>query len=216
MKLYDFKPAPNPMRLNLFMAEKGIEIPAQQIDMMTGEHLSDAYRAINPEMTLPALILDDGTLLTEVIGMFSYLESEYPENPLMGKTSTEKALVLGWDHRCYIEGLGGVADILRNSSKAFKGRALPGSVHVPQIPELIERGKVRVPAFFNLLNQHLEGRNFMVGDSFTAADISAFVFVHFCSWVKIGIPENCTNVQAWFDHIIARPAVAGVMAELAG
>ncbi len=216
MKLYDYKPAPNPLRLNLFMAEKGIQIPTETIDLMTGAQQSESYRAINPMMTVPALVLDDGTLLTEVISMYSYLESKYPDKPLMGVSDEEKALVLGWDHRCYIEGMGGGADILRNSSKAFANRALPGPVSLPQIPELIERGQKRVAGFFKVLEDHLDGRDYMVGNGFTVADISAFVFVHFCSWVKITIPEECPNVKRWFDRVLQRPAVAETMASLAG
>ena len=94
MKLYTFDPAPNPRRLALFMKLKGIEIDTQQVDMMAAEQLTDAYRQINPACSVPALVLDDGTLLTEVVGMYAYLEELHPKTPLMGSTAAERALVI--------------------------------------------------------------------------------------------------------------------------
>lgn len=215
MKLYDFKPAPNPLRLGLFMSEKGIEIPSETIDLMKGGQFSKEYKAINPMMTVPTLVLDDGTVLTEVISMYSYLEEAYPDTPLMGNTAVERAQVLAWDHRCFAEGMMGIADVLRNSSKAFENRALPGRVNLPQVPDLVERGQKRIAGFFQNLEDHLNGREYMVGDHFTAADISAFVFINFCGWVKATVPDDCPSVKAWSERIAQRPAIAGHLASLA-
>ena len=115
MKLYTFDPAPNPKRLALFMQYKGIEIETQQIDMMAGEQLGDDFRKINPECTVPALMLDDGTVLTEVVGICAYLEELYPDKPLMGSTALEKALVISWDHKLFLGVMMAIASMLRNT-----------------------------------------------------------------------------------------------------
>lgn len=215
MKLYDFKPAPNPLRLNLFLAEKGIEIPSEQINLMKGAQFSGDYKTVNPMMTVPTLVLDDGTVLTEVVSMYSYLEEQHPDNPLMGNTALERAQVLSWDHRCFNEGIIAIAEIFRNTSEAFVNRAIPGPTPCPQIAELAERGQTRAAAFYQVLESHLKGREYMVGEAFSAADIAAFVFVHFGSWVKIEIPEDCESVQAWHDRISQRPAFVQCFAEIA-
>ena len=126
MKLYTYDPAPNPRRLALFLKHKGLDIESQQVDLMTGEQLGEAYRAINPHCTVPALVLDDGTVLTEVIGIVTYLEALHPEKPLLGTTPLEKALVSSWDHHLFVGLMSAVASILRNASKGFQNRALPG------------------------------------------------------------------------------------------
>jgi len=201
MKLYTFDKAPNPQRLNLFMKYKGIELDTQQIDMVTGEHLKDAYKDINSECTVPCLVLEDGTLMSETFGIIHYLESLYPEKPLLGETDLEKAQVISWIHRLFMTGFMSVAEIFRNKSKAFTGRALPGSVHVPQITELIERGQIRLQAFFPQMEAHLTGRDYIVGNSITMADLDCYAIIGFSGWVKASIPDNCPNFQAWYARI---------------
>ena len=134
MKLYTYDPAPNPRRLTLFMQYKGIELDTQQVDLGTAEQLGDEYRKINPECSVPALVLDDGTVLTEVIGICAYLEALYPDKPLLGSTAKEKAQIISWDHRLFANVFSAIASILRNRSKAMVNRALPGPLDVPQIP----------------------------------------------------------------------------------
>ena len=114
MKLYSFDVAPNPRRVGLFMAYKGIAIETINVDLGKKEQLMDDYLAINPAGTVPTLVLDDGTILTDVIACCAYLESLYPEKPLMGTTDLERAQVLGWSHKIFIQGLMAVAEMLRN------------------------------------------------------------------------------------------------------
>tara|TARA_R110000822_G_scaffold59736_35_gene149244 strand:- start:22689 stop:23318 length:630 start_codon:yes stop_codon:yes gene_type:complete len=207
MKLYTYPPAPNPMRLAIFMAEKGVDIETEVIDLMSGEQRSDSFRAVNHWGTLPSLVLDDGTVLTEVVGMYSYLEEIYPQKPLLGTDPLSRALILSWDHRCFTDGFQAVAEALRNSVPAFAGRALPGPVSYEQIPALADRGKERIQAFYGVLDKHLEGRDFMVGDDFTVADITAYVFVVFSGWVKVAIPDECVHLSAWHQQISTRESV---------
>jgi len=207
MKLYTFPPAPNPRRLSIFLEEKGIDLETQVVDLMAGEQFSQEYRAINPSGTVPALFLDKGVLLTEVVGIYIYLESTFPETPLLGTDNLSRAEILSWDHRCFVEGFQAVAEVLRNGNKAFSGRALPGPVAYEQIPELAVRGHQRIQAFYQVLDKHLGGRQYMVGDSFTVADIAAWVFVEFSGWVKERVPEACTALTSWCERTKARPSV---------
>lgn len=201
MKLYTYDPAPNPRRLALFLKHKGIEIETRQVDLGTAEQLGDDYRAINPMCSVPALVLDDGSVLTEVIAQCHYLESLYPEKPLMGTTGLEQAQVSEWDHRIFVGAMMAVADILRNGSKAFADRAMPGPVNIPQVPELVERGRLRLHGFWPMLENHLNGRNYLVGDSLTFADIDLYCLCGFIAWVKESIPEDCPATRAWFERV---------------
>ena len=124
MKLYTYDPAPNPRRLALFMKYKGIEVETEQVDMMAAAQLEDSYRAINPDCTVPALVLDDGTVLSEVVGICTYLEGLHPEKPLMGSTPLEQAQVISWDHRIFLSLMMAIASMLRNRGDAFRNRAL--------------------------------------------------------------------------------------------
>jgi glutathione S-transferase len=199
MKLYTYDPAPTPRRLTLFMQYKGLELETQQIDLGKAEQLGDAYRQINPECSVPALLLDAGTLLTDVSGICTYLEALHPARPLLGSTAKEKARVISWDHQLFATMTSAVAGMLRNRSAAFENRALPGPLDVPQIPELVERGKLQLAHILPKLNNELSDRPWLAGDNFTFADIDLLVSVDFMAWVKQTIPEDCSHLRAWYD-----------------
>ncbi len=201
MKLYTYDPAPNPKRLQMFMDHKGIEIDTVQVDMMKAEQLGDDYRAINPLATVPALVLDDGSVLTEVIGACLYLENQYPERPLMGAPGVEQAKVVSWDHLVLMAVFQPVADIFRNGNPAFAGRALPGTLDLEQIPELVERGKIRLAEGFRLVDRQLADNDFMTGDTFSFADIDLMIACEFAGWAaKSEVPADCTNVHNWLPR----------------
>ena len=206
MKLYTFDPAPNPKRLALFMKHKGIEIETQQIDMMKAEQLGDEFRKINPECTVPALVLDDGTVLTEVVGICTYLEELYPDKPLMGSTALEKAQVISWDHKLFVGVMMAIAGMLRNTTEGFRERALPGPLDIPQIPELAERGLLQLQHALPNLDTHLATSTWLAGDNFTFADIDLLVGVDFMAWVKQSVPEQCTHLKAWYERATAELA----------
>ena len=203
MKLYTFDAAPNPRRLTLFMQYKGINIETRQIDMRALEQLSDEYKTINPERTVPALVLDDGTVLTEVVGICVYLEALYPDRPLMGSSDLEKALVISWDHKIFAGLTAATASILRNSSKGFVNRALPGPIDLPQIPELAERGRLQIPQLLPILDQHLANNQWLAGDNFSLADIDLMVSIDFMAWVKQSVPEECVHLKSWHERAAA-------------
>jgi glutathione S-transferase len=201
VKLYTFDAAPNPRRVNLFIRYKGIELPTQQVNLRESEQLSAAFKAINPRCIVPALQLDDGSVLCDGVAICSYLESLHPDKPLMGSTALSKAQVFSWDHQIFNDALMPVAEALRNRSKAFKDRALPGPQPIAQIPELEARGRHRLRQFWTYLDGHLQGQEFIVGDALTLADIDAFVIIDFAGWIKESVPQDCTNVQTWAERV---------------
>jgi glutathione S-transferase len=200
MKLYTYDPAPNPRRLKLFLDYKGIELETQQVDLGAGEQHGDDYGNINPLRTVPALQLDSGEVLTEVIGQCVYLEALYPDKPLLGSTPLERAEVMSWDHRLFLTGFMAIADAFRNAHPAFKGRAMPGPLPLEQIPELAERGKIRLKHFWPMMDELLAGRTWIIGDTFSFADIDLFCINEFAGWIKDGIPADCTHLKAWQER----------------
>ena len=197
MKLYTYDAAPNPRRLGLFLQYKGIEIETEQVDLLEQEQHGEAFAALNPLRTVPALLLDDGTLLTEVIAQAHYLESLHPEKPLLGRTAQERALVLQWDHIAMLHGGASIQSMFRNRSKGFQGRALPGAAAVKQIPELVPRGKALLDQFWQLAEQRLQQAPWLAGESFSFADITLFCLAEFAGWVKESIPQSCPRLQNW-------------------
>ncbi len=204
MTLYTYDAAPNPKRLNLFLAYKGVQLPTQQVDLRNLEQLSPAYRAINPRCVVPALRLEDGTVLCDVIAICWYLEQRFPQRSLLGTTPLQQAQVLSWDLQIFTEGLMSVADTLRNRSAAFKDRALPGPSPVEQIPQLEERGRYRLHQFWDRLEAQLQGRDFLVGETLSLADIDAWVVVDFAGWVKESIPEQHPRLRSWHQRVSAQ------------
>ncbi|HRF74593.1 MAG TPA: glutathione S-transferase family protein [Accumulibacter sp.] len=206
MKLYTYDRAPNPRRLGMFLKYKGIEIETAQVDLRKAEQLTDEYRAINPEMTVPALKLDDGTVLSEVIGICTYLEQIYPDRPLLGTTALERALVVSWDHRLFAAMIMPIADMLRNSAEAFRNRALAGPYDVPQLTEMVERGRLQLHYILPDLDAKLARGAWLAGDNFTFADIDLLAAVDFMAWVKESVPEECAHLKAWYARAQAELA----------
>lgn len=198
MKLYTFDAAPNARRLQLFLNYKGITLETEQIDMLSQAHLADDYRAIVPTGTVPALVLDDGTVLTEVIGQCVYLEELYPEKPLLGTTALEKAAVASWDHKLFCGLMTAIASMLRNRGKSFIDRGLPGPLDLPQIPDLVQRGKLQIDHILPELDAHLAHNEWVAGDTITLADIDLLASLDFLAWVKESIPEECGHLKNWY------------------
>ena len=208
MKFYDCATAPNPRRARIFIAEKGLTPETHEISIAEGAQLSRDFLEVNPRATIPVLVTDDGTTLTENIGIAAYLEAAYPEPPLMGRTPEEKGLVLMWNAIAEQQGGQPVAEALRNGNPRMKDRAIPGTVNYAQIPELAERGMARATAFFGLLEERLSTSPYLATDHFTLADITAFVFVEFARVVKLRIPEDNPATLDWHARIRARPSAA--------
>lgn len=208
MKLYDCKTAPSPRRVRIYLAEKGVEIDTVQVDLGSGEQFGEAFRKINPDCVVPVLELDNGRCISEVLAICHYLEELYPEPPLFGKTAEERAVTLMWNAKVEQLGLWAVADAFRNSTKALMNNALPGPDNYSQIPELAERGRQRVGKFFERLNGQLAEGDFIAGDFFSVADISAMVAIDFAAWIKIQMPESATNLARWYATVSKRPSAS--------
>lgn len=206
MLFYDCSTAPNPRRARMFIAEKGLEIETRDISIAKGEQLGGEFRKVNPRATIPVLVTDEGTVLTENLGIAAYLEARFPEPPLMGRTPDEKGLVLMWNAIVEQQGGAPIAEALRNTHPAFKDRAIPGPVNYEQLPALAERGMDRAKRFFGLLEERLQESPFVACDHFTLADISTFVFVDFARVIKLRIPEENAATLAWYNAIKERPS----------
>ncbi|WP_017930234.1 glutathione S-transferase family protein [Robiginitomaculum antarcticum] len=206
MKFYDCSTAPSPRRARIFIAEKGLDIETVDIDLRKGEQLGDAFCKINPRAAVPALITDDGEAICENVAIAQYLEAIHPKPNLMGHTALEMARVSEWNWRLEFEGLSAVAEILRNSSPYMKGRAMTGPRNIEQLPELAERGRIRIGYFWEDLNAQLSTSAFVASDRFTFADITALVLVDFSKWVESSPPEDMSAIWAWYKTVSARPA----------
>ena len=206
--LYDCATAPSPRRARLLLAEKGVDYETVQVDLRNGEQLGDAYRRVNPQCTVPALRTDDGSLLTDNAAITAYLEARFPEPPLLGDTPQEKAEIASWNWRIEFEGLMAIAEALRNSAPAMANRALPGPVDYAQIPELAQRGLARVQQFFLILNDRLDGRDFVAANRFSVADITAVVAVDFARVVKVKPGDQHPHLQRWRATMAQRPSMS--------
>jgi len=206
LKLYDCTTAPSPRRARMLLAEKNIEHEKIQIDLKTGEQMSEAFRTINPRCTVPALVTDDGYVLTENAEILAYLETAFPDTPLTGTTPLEKAAIAKWNWRAEFEGLAAIAEALRNASPAMKDRALAGPRNVKQIPELAQRGLERTAWFFEDLNTQLENNDYVAGEAYSVADITATIVVDFARWVKVFPLETQTALLDWHERMKERPS----------
>lgn len=208
MKLYDYAMAPNARRVRVFAAEKNIELDKVNVDLAKREQMEDDYRRINPQMAVPALVLDDGTLLTESVAICRYLEETHPEPALFGTGARGKALVEMWHRRVELEGLQAVAEAVRNSVEFFAGRAIAGPVDFVQIPELAERGKRRVDEFYALLDARLADSAFIAGSDFSVADIAALIACDFAKVLKKRVGDDTPNLKRWYDTVSSRPSAS--------
>lgn len=206
--LYDCTSAPSPRRARILLAEKGVTHETFQVDLRNSEQLSHAYQKINPLCTVPALRIEDRTVLTDNAAITAYLEARYPEPPLLGNTPNEKAEIASWNWRVEFEGLMAVADALRNSAPAMANRALPGPADYPQIPELAQRGLVRLQQFLVTLNDRLADRDFIATDRFSVADITAVVAVDFARVVKVRPGEQHPHLRRWRAAMALRPSIS--------
>ncbi len=200
MKLYDSNRAPNPRRVRMFLAEKGMTVPTQQVDIMALEHKTPEYSAINPLQRMPALVLDDGTIITESVAICRYFEAQQPSPPLFGVDARDMALVEMWNRRAELNLLFPVSHVFRHSHPAMK------PLEVPQVPEWAEANRPRVLEFLAVLDDQLTKHQFVAGDRYTIADITALCAVDFMKVVKLAIPDALGHAKRWHAEVSARPS----------
>lgn len=201
MKLYDTARAPNPRRVRIFLAEKGLEVPTEQIDLNKAEQKSEAFRAVNPLQQTPVLVLDDGTALAESVAICRYFEELKPEPRLFGETMLARALVEMWNRRIEQHLFSPVLLAFRHAHPAMRER------EKPQIAELAETSKAKAADFLHYLDGELAGHAFIAGDSFSIADITALVAVDFLKLARIDMPADVPHLGDWRLRIVARPSI---------
>jgi len=201
MKLYDAGRFPNPRRVRVFLAEKGIAPPERiEVDLTKLENRTDDFAAVNPYRTLPVLELDDGTRIAESVAICRYFEELHPEPPLFGRDAREKAIVEMWNRRIEF----GLQDAVR---AAFRhGHPGMAGYETPQIKDWAEASRVRAVEQLCLLDAQLARHRFVTGDTYTIADITAQITVDFMRLPKIAVPEDCAHVKRWHAETSARPS----------
>ena len=200
MKLYGAPmPAPNPRRVRIFLAEKGIDLPETPVDMRKREHKSADFRAKNSMGQLPALELDDGTCISETVAICRYFEETHPEPPLFGRTAVEKALVDQWIRRVEFAVMMPVGNFWRHAHP-FTAALLT------QFKDFGESNKETYRGAQKYVDRELEGREFLVGDSYTMADICLLSTVDFAEWIGLPVEDEFANLKAWRERVKARPS----------
>ncbi|MBV8836069.1 MAG: glutathione S-transferase [Alphaproteobacteria bacterium] len=194
MKLYDGGRAPNPRRVRIFLAEKGIQVPIERVDLAALEHKSDEFTALNPLQRVPVLVLDDGTVITESIAICRYFEGLRPEPPLFGRGALEIALTEMWNRRVELNLYSAVSAVFRHTHPAMKD-------FESQVPEWGEVNRPRVFDFLALLDRELRNRLFVAGDHYTVADITTLVAVDLMRPAKLIVPEDLVNLHRWHAQI---------------
>jgi glutathione S-transferase len=202
MKLYDGGRAPNPRRVRIFLAEKGITVPTEQVDLGKLQQRSDAYTAINPMQRVPALVLDDGTVIAESIAICRYFEALNPDPPLFGRGALQSAMVEMWNRRAELHLFLPVSSIFQHLHPAMK------QMVDPQVPAWGEANRPRVTAFLRFLDGELKSRPYVAGKDFTVADITAMVAVDFMRVSKLTVPDDLANVRRWHEAVAGRPSAA--------
>ena len=199
MKFYDLPASPNARRVRIVMAEKGLEIPTEIVDMMKGENRTPAYLAKNSLGMMPVLQLDDGTYLAESGAICRYLEEMHPEPPLFGRDAKERAMVEMWHRRMELEFLLPMIAVFVHSHPMWQGR-------LRQVAEWGEVSRENVAKKMVWLEGELEGKDYIAGDQYTVADIlGQSPFVLGKAAVKLPIPEELENLTAWFARVSSRP-----------
>ena len=194
-------PAPNPRRVRIFAAEKGIALETRDLSIPAREHKSDEFVALNPRGQTPALQLDDGTVIAESVAICRYLEGLHPEPSLFGSSPKEQALIEMWNRRVEMVLMPPVGAVWVHTHKFTS--ALPG--------RNLEWGESNRPRVFDALRYFdgaLEGREFLASDSYSIADILLLCTVDFAAFVGMAAPDDLTHLHAWHARVSARPSAA--------
>jgi glutathione S-transferase len=199
MKIYDSKVAPNPRRVRIFLAEKGIEVPYEEVDLNSAVNRGPEFRKKNPMGTVPVLELDDGTYIAESVAICRYFEEQQLDPPLMGVDGRDKAIVEMWQRRMELEVLLPIANSFRHRHEFFKGR-------IEQVPEYAEASRRASESSLAWLDEVLADRPFVAGDRYTIADITALCAIDFGRVSKLRIQPEQKNLTRWHEAVSGRPS----------
>ncbi|MBL1292926.1 MAG: glutathione S-transferase [Thiotrichales bacterium] len=198
MKLYEFEAFPNPRRVRMFLAEKGIEVPREQVNVLEGEHRTEAYKAKNPNATVPCLELDDGSYISGCVAISRYFEAANPAPSLMGDTPAEQATVSMWQRR--------VEEGLMDASTTYYHHATPGlgALELYQNKDWGMKNHERTIATMKTLDAELANKKFIAGDKFSIADITAVCAIDFVVFAEIATLDSFPNLKRWHGEVSAR------------
>jgi glutathione S-transferase len=202
MQFYEDYRAPNPRRVRIFLAEKGVEVERRHIDIMSGEHKSPDMLALNPSARVPFLVLDDGAVIAETVAICRYIDALHPQPPLFGVGPREIAGVEMWQRQVENDLLVPVMQAFRHTNPRM------AVLESPQVPAWGEINRARVEAMLARLDQHLAGSRFMAGERFTIADITALCTVDFMRVARFAIGPQRPALARWHAAVSARP-IAG-------
>jgi glutathione S-transferase len=200
MRLYNSNLAPNPRRVRIFLAEKGLSLPTVDVDLGRLEQKSAVFSALNPFQAVPALELDDGAIIAESIAICRYFEELHPDPPLFGVGPLERAMVEMWQRRLELSLFFPIAQAFRHSHPAMK------AMESPQIKEWAEANKPRALAAMARVDEALSDRLFIAGERFTVADITGLVALDFSRSARIAIPDELAHLRRWREALAARPS----------
>ncbi len=202
MKIIEARGAPNPRRVRIFAAEKGLDIPYEGIDLLAGEHKGEWFAKLNPYGGVPVMVLDDGEALSETVAICRYLESLAPEPPLFGREPLEAARIEMWNRRMEFSLFGPIANVFRHTNPRM------AVLESPQIPEWAEVNRERAEKGLRLLNDQLASNDYVTGHAFTIADITAFVAVGLMKPARMAWPEGLNHLARWYEVVNGRESVA--------
>ena len=202
MKLYDYKAGPNPRRVRIFLAEKGIEVPLVEVDILKREQKAPEFLAKNPIGSIPVLELDDGTCISESVAICRYFEEAYPDPPLFGRTPIEKATIEMWLRRVELNFMVPVGMVW------IHGHPLTARL-IKQIPEAAEQNRARVHIGYKLLNNQLQANPFVAGDTYSVVDAVLLASLDFANGL-VGVPydQELIHLKRWHDTVSTRPSAA--------
>ena len=202
MKLYGAPmPAPNPRRVRIFLAEKGVDLPETPLDLRRREHKAPDHRARNSLGQVPTLELDDGRTLSETVAICRYFEETHPEPPLFGTDAFEKASVDMWIRRVEFILMTPVGNYWRHAHPFTAGL-------LTQFKDFGESNRATFAGAQRWLDRELEGRDFIAGDAFSMADICALSTVDFADWIGLPLEPDAPRLAAWRERVSARPSAA--------
>ena len=200
MRLYDSPFAPNARRVRMFLAEKGLDLPRVGVDLAKLEQRSDDYNAVNPFQVIPALELDDGSVITESIAICRYLEELHPEPALFGSTARERAEVEMWQRLTEFQLLFTIAQTFRHSHPAMR------EMETPQVPDWAASNRAKASTAMRRFDAALASRRFLAGDAFSVADITGLIAMDFTKPARIVVPEELVHLRRWREEVATRPS----------
>lgn len=200
MKLIESARTPNCRRVRIFLAEKGVTVPTEQVDLAALQHRSPAFADLNPLQRVPVLVLDDGSVLTESMAICRYFEALHPQPPLMGRDGVDAARVEMWNRRMELDLLWPVMHVFRHLHPKM------AQLEVPQVPAWGEANRPRVLAMLAFIDRELGRRRFIAGESYSVADITALVAVDFLKPAGIERPADHRHLARWHEEVAARPS----------